>query len=232
MRQIAGRLFLAAVAGIVLAYGASRIGYWEWPRPYDPLALPDLAAPPNLITSWQLSLADMDPEGCARMLRRAGMDASLQRTRSQGASCRVTHAVKLARLSSARIRPEETRCVVAARLYLWEKHVLQPAAERLLGQGIAEILHFGSYSCRTMRGSSRMSEHATANAFDIAGFRLASGKIISVKANWYAPAKESRFLRLARDGLCDWFNVTLSPDYNADHADHFHVDMGWYQTCR
>lgn len=77
-----------------------------------------------------------------------------------------------------------------------------------------------------------MSEHATANAFDISGFRTASGKLITVKDDWRKTTKEGKFLHVARDGLCNWFNLTLSPDYNADHADHFHVDMGWWRSCR
>ena len=42
----------------------------------------------------------------------------------------------------------------------------------------------------------------------------------------------AEFLREVRDGACGYFNVVLSPDYNADHHDHLHVDMGWYRTCR
>ncbi len=53
-----------------------------------------------------------------------------------------------------------------------------------------------------------------------------------MKTGWNGTDAQARFLRAARDSLCQWFNVTLSPDYNADHADHFHVDMGWYRTCR
>jgi hypothetical protein len=101
-----------------------------------------------------------------------------------------------------------------------------------LGRDVVEILHFGSYSCRPIRGSSSMSEHATANAFDISGFKLADGRVISLKRHWNGTGPEAQFLHEVRDGLCDWFNATLSPDYNADHADHFHVDMGWWQTCR
>jgi hypothetical protein len=77
-----------------------------------------------------------------------------------------------------------------------------------------------------------MSQHATANAFDIAGFRLRSGRVVSVKLDWGKTNTAGRFLFIARDGLCDWFNLTLSPDYNADHADHFHADMGWWRSCR
>ena len=56
--------------------------------------------------------------------------------------------------------------------------------------------------------------------------------MISVKKDWAMGGGNATFLRAVRASLCDWFNVTLSPDYNADHADHFHVDMGWYRTCR
>ena len=115
---------------------------------------------------------------------------------------------------------------------LWERHVLQPEARRLLGEEIAKVLHFGSFSCRSIRGGSGRSEHARANAFDISGFKTRSGKVISVKRDWSLETPEGQLLHAARDGLCDWFNATLSPDYNADHADHFHVDMGWWQTCR
>ena len=76
-----------------------------------------------------------------------------------------------------------------------------------------------------------MSEHATANAFDISGLRLANGKLISVLASWNTGDKDSEFLHEIRNGFCDYFNLTLSPDYNADHADHFHVDMGWVRGC-
>lgn len=229
--RVLGRVLLALLILAALAYPAARLGLFDWPRAYDPLALPDLDRTPNFLTDWQLRLAEADPEGCAVALRQAGLSAVIEPDRGSG-SCVVSGAVNLSRLSKASLRPEDTRCVVAARLYMWERHALQPAAARLLGEPVAEILHFGSYSCRPIRGQSSMSQHATANAFDIAGFRLASGKTVSVKADWKGNGPQARFLRAARDSLCQWFNVTLSPDYNADHADHFHVDMGWYRTCR
>jgi hypothetical protein len=136
------------------------------------------------------------------------------------------------RLSIARLRPEETRCAIAARLYMWERHVLQPLSRATFGEPVSEIMHFGSFSCRTIAGSAMMSEHATANAFDISGFRLKSGKLVSVLKDWKGATPESRFLHQARAGACDYFNLVLSPDYNAAHKDHFHLDMGWARGCR
>ena len=232
MRRALGSLLLAILLLALLAYPASRYGVFEWPREYDPFVVPDLRAKPGFMTSWQMNLVDSKPASCIAAFRLSGIAPALRPSQGAGTDCEVSDAISLTHLSAARLNPEDTRCAIAARLYMWERHLLQPAAQRILGESITEILHFGSYSCRTIRGRSSMSEHATANAFDISGFRTASGKVITVKDDWRKESKEGKFLQVARDGLCDWFNLTLSPDYNADHADHFHVDMGWWQSCR
>jgi hypothetical protein len=104
---------------------------------------------------------------------------------------------------------------------------------------VSAVDHFGSYSCRRIYGRSEgaWSEHSTANAVDIAGFRLADGRRISILGNWKDGGAEARFLRAVRDGACDLFATVLSPDYNAAHRDHLHFDqaqrgeMGW-RGCR
>jgi hypothetical protein len=231
-RLVIRRLTLLAAVLVALAYPASRFGLFEWPRRYDPLALPDLSEPPYFLTSWQMQLVDLQPADCAVALRRVGLGAVVKPVRNLGSSCEIAGAIAVTRLSTAHIKPEDMRCGLAARLYMWERHILQPTARRVLGEEIVEVLHFGSFSCRTIRGRSGMSEHATANAFDISGFKTKSGRVISVKRDWGKDTAQGRFLYAARGGLCKWFNATLSPDYNADHADHFHVDMGWWHTCR
>lgn len=232
MRRALGSLLLAILLAALLAYPASRLGLFQWPRAYDPLAVPDLRAEPNFMTPWQMKLVDAAPRQCLAAFAMAGIPAALAPVRAKGTACELSGAITLDRLSAARLAPEDTRCAIAARLYMWERHILQPAARRLLGEPVAEILQLGSYNCRTMRGGASMSEHATANAFDISGFRTASGKVILVKDDWGKATPEGKFLHTAHDGLCDWFNLTLGPDYNAAHADHFHVDMGWWRNCR
>lgn len=226
------RLAILVFAALLVAYGASRVGVFEWPRRYDPLAVPDLGETPGLLTHWQMKLVDAEASNCVAALNRAGQPAALKATQANAMGCSREATIDLSRLSQASLRAEETRCAIAARLYMWERHVLQPLAKRSFGQPVREILHFGSYNCRMKRGGSTLSEHASANAFDISGFKLADGTTISVLKDWPKQDAKARFLRAARDGLCQWFNVTLSPDYNADHANHFHVDMGWYRTCR
>jgi hypothetical protein len=183
------------------------------------------------MTATQLKQIDLDSGICRRALAQAGLRSIIKPAQGIGTSCQRVGTLDLAKLSQARLKTEETRCNIAARLYMWEKHVVQPAARWFFNAPVAEILHFGSYSCRTISGSRAMSEHANANAFDVSGFRFANGRTITLLRAWNGTGAEARFLRAVRDGACDYFNMTLSPDFNADHRDHFHFDMGWLRGC-
>jgi hypothetical protein len=77
-----------------------------------------------------------------------------------------------------------------------------------------------------------MSEHATANAVDIAGFVLADGREVSVLRDWGKDSAVSRFLDRIHARACRHFNAVLGPDYNERHRDHFHFDQGDFDTCR
>lgn len=86
-----------------------------------------------------------------------------------------------------------------------------------------------SHACRNVnhRTNGLRSEHATANAIDIAGFGLGGGRQVTVKSDWKGDsAQRSAFLRALMDEACDFFAVVLSPNYNQAHHDHFHFDMG------
>ncbi len=224
-------LLVLIIVLLVTAYGLSRLGYFDWPREYDPFALPDLNAAPNLLTPFKLKLIDSSTENCRAAFARAGKVVAIEPEQTEAAQCIKQDTIRLASLSTATLNVEETRCAIAARLFMWEYNVVQPAARKYFNEPVTELLHFGSYSCRNIRGSSATSEHATANAFDIAGFRFSSGKLITLKQDWQGRQPPAEFLREVRDGACDYFNLVLSPDYNADHHDHLHVDMGWYRGC-
>ena len=119
---------------------------------------------------------------------------------------------------------------------MWEREAVAPLAEEIFGSEIQRIEHLGAYSCRRLYGrdSGPWSEHATANAIDIAGFVLADGTRISVLNDWSGEGYKAQFLRRVRDDACNSFSTVLSPDYNAAHADHFHLDMSprWRSVCR
>jgi hypothetical protein len=196
----------------------------------SPLGPPDLNQRMDRLTGARLaSLANND--GLCTAVLQQGQISFTPLPPLQAGDCGYTNAVRLGQHGAAlpALRPDNPgmSCTVAAAYHLWVRDVVQPAAQRHFGVPITAIDHFGTYSCRRTYGrdSGSWSEHARANAIDIAGFRLASGRQISVVRHWDGTRQEQAFLRETRDGACQLFATTLSPDYNEAHRDHLHLDM-------
>lgn len=238
VRVIAGWLVALWVLGTLLLAGWALLRGRPQDLPWTPL---DLSQPVGMFTGRKLAVLGNDAAQCRALLTRAGVRYTALPPRRDGPQCGYTDGVRLIEGGARRIgfapRDLGVACPVAAALAMWEWNVVQPAAQARFGSPVAEIEHFGSYNCRRMYGreSGSWSEHATADAVDIAGFRLADGTRITVARDWRDPRKGA-FLREVRDGACKLFATTLSPDYNAAHADHLHLDqaqrgMGW-RACR
>lgn len=77
-------------------------------------------------------------------------------------------------------------CRLVAGLSEWVEKVLQPVAHEMLGSRIKRIVGASSYSCRNIYNNPKLwlSEHATGNAVDIAGFVTADGRTILVAKGW------------------------------------------------
>jgi hypothetical protein len=137
-------------------------------------------------------------------------------------------------MSIASGAPIALTCAMAASLALWERHVLQPQARLRLGVEVRRVEHFGTYACRNVdsRGGGRRSQHATADAIDVAGFVLRDGRRITVARDWDGGDDEADFLRAVHRGACHLFDGVLGPEYNRAHADHFHFDRGPFRVCR
>jgi hypothetical protein len=181
-----------------------------------------------------------DTPACVAALRAAGIEFRAQPPVAAG-QCGYANGIALASggpLPALAPSGVIVSCPVGAGLYLWVRDVVQPAALRHFGQPVVRIDHFGSYACRRIAGSTiagDLSEHARANAIDIAGFRLAGGRRITVARDWKADGAAGSFLGDVRTGACRLFATTLSPDYNAAHADHLHLDQaarGPFPFCR
>ena len=202
----------------------------EW-HPLKPL---NAEAPISGLTQWKLRNALSDDARCLASLRDTDY-ASLDPL-EESAQCRISPRISLARVGDAKLRRVETRCQTALRLLMWEKHGLQTAARRHLGQEIARIEHFSSYNCRKIRSTggptARMSSHATADAIDISGFRMKDGTHVDLRKDWGTDGSKSRFLQDAFNSACMWFRVALGPEYNALHADHFHLQGSGWGLCR
>lgn len=229
-RMVQALVFCLALAVLVVFLAELRI--IKLPDAIDPFGQPHLNAAYVWPNTARMSQLETDRRMCATALREVGMNSTFEPFESEGPACYKRDTVLVSRLSLAHLKPEATRCGIAARLYMWERAAVQPAAQRYFGESVSEITHFGSYNCRKIRNSVHMSEHATANAFDISGVILKDGTAITVKRGWTAGGREAAFLHAIHNALCSYFNLTLSPDYNADHADHFHVDMGRVHNCR
>jgi hypothetical protein len=189
----------------------------------------DLTEPFGAFTGRKLAGLTRDAPRCLSLMALAGIHyTALPPVRAE--QCGYDDAVRFIAGGPRTIAftpPVGTSCPVAAGLALWEWHVVQPAALRHFGQHVTSIDHYGSFSCRRMygRSSGDWSEHATADAIDIAGFTLERGVHIRVRRDWRGERRRAAFLRDVRDGACKLFSSVLSPDYNLAHADHLHLDQ-------
>ena len=207
--------------------------------PWTPL---DLGDPIGWFTGRKLAGLHGEFPRCRALLDRAGVRYRVL-PKHADASCGYDDVVRFAPGGSRQIgfKPVGVgvACPVAAALAKWEWDVVQPAALRRFGVQVTAIEHFGSYSCRRMYGrdAEYWSEHAHANALDVAGFRLSDGTRVTVVRDWGGEGPKAAFLRDVHDGACRLFATVLSPDYNAAHRDHLHLDqaargaMGW-RACR
>lgn len=202
----------------------------EW-NPWAPL---DVRASPNLLTRYKLGRLQEDPALCDEVLKTSGLRVSHQADTPADAACPLRNTLRVQGAEVALSSSFLASCPLAVAFALFERHSLQPAAQAVFGQAVTRVDHLGSFACRNIygRAEGRLSQHASANALDIAGFRLADGRSISVLKDWPGEGASARFLRQVRDGACDDFNVVLSPDYNAAHRNHFHLDMGRWWVCR
>lgn len=155
-----------------------------------------------------------------------------------GAGCSAVNAVRLSQLKSdhatlvmSNLGP--VTCNLADTFAGWARFGVDRAAQQILGSALVKIETLGSYNCRNVAGSEHRSAHASANAIDVSGFVLADGRRITVAGNWAdkSPAVQ-RFFSAIHTSACKRFGMVLSPDYNAAHRDHLHLQVGGRAVCR
>ena len=117
--------------------------------------------------------------------------------------------------------------------------ILQEEAKALLGTEIKRIDTLGSYACRKSNGvwtKGQMSEHAFGLAFDLKSMTTKKGKVITVLKDWGKDTPEGKLLVTFRRRILKETGIThvITPDYNAMHRDHLHIDrglpFGWWMT--
>lgn len=223
-------LLALAVLGLVTA-GRGWLSAHPQHDPWAPLNLRD---PPGWATPMKLAALNDDVGECHAVLERSDVSFTALPPAGEEPCFRADRT----RMDDYPLRPNSpaVTCPVAAGLEFWRLNTLDPAAQAIFGQKVIAIEHVGAFSCRRLYGRAQgaYSQHATGNAIDITGFRLADGTLISIHRDWNGDGQRARFLRAARDGACAAFAIVLSPDYNAAHADHLHFDQSarWRGVCR
>lgn len=228
------RLFIVVLLLCALASLAVWRNWVDVPARWNPWAPLDVRAEPNLLTSFKLWRLRDDPQLCDQALASSTLRFSRQADSPASANCPLSNTLRIQGGEVALSSSFLASCPLAVAYALFEHHSLQPVAQATLGQRVARIDHLGSFACRNMynRSEGRLSQHATANALDIAGFRLANGERIDLLRDWNDSGAKGRFLRSVQQAACEHFNTVLGPEYNAAHRNHFHLDMGMWQICR
>jgi len=223
LRRFDRIIALAFVGGALLLAG--RVFFAENPQ-HSPWAPLDLRQERGWATPMKLASLQDDAAGCRAVLDRSEIEFSDLPDVGEG-ECTRDDRLTLGAMPFAPRFPQMT-CPVAAGMVMWLDKDVQPLAEGILGTRVSRIDQLGTYSCRRMYGDENApwSEHATGNAIDIAGFQLEDGRRVNVLRDWGDGEDSGRFLIAVRDAACSNFGTVLSPDYNAAHADHLHLDQG------
>jgi hypothetical protein len=187
-------------------------------------ALSGCGRPPHPVESGSECLANLDS--------RAVTYRQVDMGEPKDSRCVVPTPVRVSRIEIPLSRAANMSCFLAERLDAFERGALQKLARDDLGASVVRIDHFGAYSCRSNTSRhDQLSEHAYGLAIDISWFRLSNGEIVSVEHDWSRPGPRRSFLLHVAHAACGYFSVVLTPDSNADHFNHLHLDIGPNRLC-
>lgn len=109
---------------------------------------------------------------------------------------------------------------------------LVDTVDDVAARGVVKVLHYGTYNCRVIAGTSRLSRHAFGDAIDLYGFVFGDGRRYTVVGDFEdgdatpeSPGGEFLYQAVHRWHDAELWSIILTPNYNAAHDDHFHVDL-------
>ena len=195
------------------------------------------------IASIDVAIADPAPADCHAELALYQV-AFTPGPNSQGVVDPVTAEVPINGVSYRSLGANKPRTTLFADCKIIRS--LARAAAILRAHGIVEISDLGVYNFRCIGGvgtppncPNGVSQHAFANAIDLAGFTDGNAVFSSVNDDWIIdpdsektceapaePGKDEFLHRLICElKAANTWNIVLTPNYNSDHRNHFHVDL-------
>lgn len=203
------------------------------PRADDPRRAPEPRRQSPVATAP--APAERETLQCHVALARERVGFRVLPDRTFGGGCSALGAVQLTDIGTPVANLGAMRCPLARAFAAWVREAVQPEAQRRFGTTVRRIESFGTYACRPVnsQAGARLSEHAFANAVDVAAFVLADGRRVTVLDGWESADEEvRRFLRTVHRAGCRRFSVGLGPDADAYHRNHLHFDLGRGPYCR
>ncbi|RWR01967.1 extensin [[Pantoea] beijingensis] len=203
-------------------------------NPFIPLSITD---PATFITRYKLKKLTNNLPLCMAVLERARSAGQITFSLPPAirGNCPLSHPVRIQRFGKIELSSSFlASCPMAVRSAMFVLQLSKQNGENTTFSPLMRIEHVGSYACRNIyhRAQGRLSEHATAEAWDVTDFQFKSGEKIGVQRNWKRPEGKARWLHQTFQQSCGYFGNSLGPDYNAAHASHFHFGLRGYGLCR
>lgn len=219
---------------LIIIAGIATVGYRWLPPHYNPFVPLTLDDPPGKIT--QFKLRRLTPQACESLLAQANQRRLIrtQAVADSAGECPLSNVVRVRDFGPVSLNSSFlASCPLALSSALFVSQQARPLTKTWTGSELTRIEHLGSFACRNIysRPDARRSEHATADALDISAFRLANGQRVTVLNGWKAE-KTQPWLQALLSASCGYYGNGLGPDYNATHANHFHLGMRGYGLCR
>jgi len=166
-----------------------------------------------------------DEAACRWRLTKLGVKFKEGDERMDPTGCSIPYPIVIEDLGTdIDLKPQaEMNCAMAEAAVRFAKGPMSTAAKDVFGTSLESVAHASGYVCRPRNGTHKLSEHAFGNALDISSFTLSNGTVIAVEPT--PPEKNAEFLAKVREAACGPFKTVLGPGSDADHAEHFHIDL-------
>ncbi len=180
-------------------------------------------------------------KACENRLLAIGAGFSKLPPIDDGNGCLIATPLEVSRLTeNVALKPAAIiSCETALATAKWVSNTLIPSARSAFpSKSLSAVRQASGYVCRQRnnRPGAKLSEHATGNAIDIAGFEFDDGSYHEIRIRQRTGSMDEAFQKAVRFSACLEFTTVLGPLSDENHADHLHFDLasrrGDYRLCR